>query len=49
MPARDQTSNFEVFQVGMEHALDKDGIPMFVWSIGGGLLEKEIDSGMVFV
>jgi hypothetical protein len=41
MPARDQTSNFQVFQIGVEHVLDKDYRYVVILSRGGGLVEKE--------
>jgi hypothetical protein len=49
MTARDQTSNFQVFQIGLEHVLDKDYRYAVILSRGGGLVEKEVNIGVVSV
>jgi hypothetical protein len=49
MPARDKFSNFEIFPLGFCSVVDKDPRHMLVWSRDDGLVEKEIDIGMVSV
>jgi hypothetical protein len=49
MPTRNKVSNFENFPLGFYPVMDKDPKHMLVWSRDDGLVEKEIDSGMVYV
>jgi hypothetical protein len=49
MPARDKVSNFEIFLLGFCSVADRDPRHMMVWSRDDGLVEKEIDIGMVYV
>jgi hypothetical protein len=41
--------NFEFFPLGFCSVADRDPRPMMVWSRDDGLVEKEIDIGMVYV
>jgi hypothetical protein len=49
MPTRDTVSNFEIFPLGFCSVADRDPRHMMVWSRDDGLVEKEIDIGMVYV
>jgi hypothetical protein len=49
MPARDKVSKFEIFPLGFCSVADRDPRHMLVWSRDDGLVEKEIDMGMVYV
>jgi hypothetical protein len=49
MSARNNFWNFEIFPLGFSPVMDKDPIHMLVWSRDDGLVEKEIDMGMVSV
>jgi hypothetical protein len=49
MPARDKVSNFEIFPLGFCSLADRDPKHMLVRSRADGLVEKEIDMGMVCV
>jgi hypothetical protein len=49
MSARDKVSKIENFPLGFCSVVDKDPRHMLVWSRYDGLVEKEIDIGMVSV
>jgi hypothetical protein len=49
MPARDKVLNFEKFPIVFCSVADRDPWHMLVWSRDDGLVEKEIDMGMVYV
>jgi hypothetical protein len=49
MPTRDKVSKCEIFPIGFCSVADRDPRHMLVWSIEDGLVEKEIDMGMVYV
>jgi hypothetical protein len=49
MSARNKVSNFVIFPLGFCPVMDKDPMQMLVWSRDDGLVEKEIDMGMVSV
>jgi hypothetical protein len=49
MPPRDKVSNFEIFPLGFCSVANRDPRHMMVWSRDDGLVEKEIDIGMVSV
>jgi hypothetical protein len=49
MPARDKVSKFEKFPIGFCSVADRDPRHMLVRSRVDGLVENEIDMGMVYV
>jgi hypothetical protein len=49
MPGRDKVSKIEIFPLGFCSVVDKDHRHMLVWSRYYGLVENEIDIGMVSV
>jgi hypothetical protein len=49
MPARDKVLKFEIFPNGFCSVADRDPRHILVWSRDDGLVEKEIDMGMVYV
>jgi hypothetical protein len=49
MPTRDTVSNYEIFPLGFCSVADRDPRHMLVRSRADGLVEKEIDMGMVYV